>query len=367
MRIAQFIDSLHVGGAEKLLVTLAAAARARHLPLTVLSLREAPGIIPDQLRAEGAQVLTLGGRGLLDGRRLARLTRFLRQGRFDILQTHLTFANILGVVAARLAGVPVVATIHSAALDTKHPPFKHQLEAWAMRWGAQAVVAVGYAAAEAQQARVGRAIEVVPNAVAAPATISPAERHALRAEVAGQPDRPLLISVGRLVDAKGYPDMLVAFDMVRQAQPAAQLLIVGEGPMRAQLAGQIEALGLGGAAHLLGSRDDVPRLLAASDLYLSASHWEGLPLSILEAMAAGLPVVATSVGEMPRLLGGGLGMLVPPHQPVALAEAVGALLGAPGQRAALGAAARTYVVETHSPQAWMEQLLQVYHKARGDG
>jgi len=113
---------------------------------------------------------------------------------------------------------------------------------------------------------------------------------------------------------------------------------------------------------LLGARQDVPRLLAASDLYVSSSHWEGLPLAILEAMMAGLPVVATDVGDIPRLITADTGLVIPPHQPRAIAEAIAELLRDPGQLREMGAAARARAMQDYSPRVWMERLLNLYRQ-----
>lgn len=365
MRVAQLIDSLHVGGAEKLQVTFAQVARARDMSVSVIRLRYHEGApIPAQLEALGAQVMTFTGRGMADPQRLWRLVRFLRQGRFDVLQTHLTYSNILGTLAGRLAGIPVVATLHSVALDPIHRPAIHQLEARLLRFGPSRVIAVGYAVAELHRPRIGREIRVIPNAVSEVPPLAPAERAALRREVTGDEARPLLICVGRLTPLKGYPDLIRAFAMLRESHPSAALAIVGGGRLHEELAAQIETLGLSGHAFLLGSRDDVPRLLRASDLYVSASHLEGLPLSILEAMMAGLPVVATSVGDVPRVLVSGTGTTVPPQQPEQLAQAMRAMLDEPEQMRAMGAAGQAHATRHYSLNAWMDQLVALYAEVR---
>lgn len=362
MRVAQTIDSLHVGGAEKLLVTFAAVARPRDVRVVVISLRHDPGSpIPAELRALGADVATFPARSLLDLRRLGQVVRFLRRERVDVLHTHLTYANIVGVLAGRLAGIPVVATLHSAGLEPRHHALIHQFEAWALRIGARRVIAVGDAVAVAHRPRLGRTpITVIPNAVAAAPTLAPAERTALRARLVGDPARPLLISVGRLSALKGHFDLLDAFAALHATHPTAALAIVGDGPLRAELAAKIKGLELTGHAVLPGTRSDVPALLAASDLYVSSSHVEGLPVSVLEAMAAGLPVVATSVGDVPQVVVEGTGIVVPARDPAALAAALRTLLDDPGRMRVMGAAARAHVTCHYSPEAWGDRLLEVY-------
>lgn len=364
-RIAQMIDSLIVGGAQTLQVRLAEAARARDVKLTVISLsHKSHAPLLDQLDTLGVCTITFHAGHWLDPRRIWRMTRFLRDGRFDVLQTHLAYSNVIGAMAGRLAGASVLATLHST---DSHPRPRHavrrQLETWALRYGAQRVVAVGYSVAEAHRQRLrGKPIDVIFNAVPTMLGLSPAERAALRAELTGDPSRPLLIAVGRLTAAKGYGDLIEAFAMVHQVHPSAYLIIAGDGGLRAELAKQVAALRLTESVMLLGARDDVPRLLAASDLYVSASHWEGLPVSVLEAMAAGLPVVVTGVGDVPRVVVDGTGVVLLPRQPAALAAAMRSLLEDPIRRQALGAAAQAHVARHFGIDAWFDQILALYRE-----
>lgn len=360
LRLAQVIDQLTLGGAQKLLLTLAQAWPDR---LTIISLAQAahPPLLAE-LRRTGCPVITVAGGGLFDWARLARLVQLFRRERFDIVHTHLTYAHILGLSAAGLAGCPAVATLHTAGQDRRHYRlWRYRLETLALRHFSRRVVAVGQTVAEAHQPRLGRKrIQVIPNAVASIPPLAEAERQALRAHMVGDAARPVLISVGRLSLPKGYPDLLAAFSQLRQTRPAAALVIVGQGELAADLQAQVETLGLRGQAFLLGAREDVPRLLAASDMFVLASHWEGLPVAVLEAMAAGLPVVATAVGDVPQVLTPETGVLVPPHAPAELAAAVGQLLADPVRRRALGAAAQARVERDYGVAAWVERLQTLY-------
>ncbi|MGB0387047.1 MAG: glycosyltransferase [Ardenticatenaceae bacterium] len=385
MRIAQLMETLGVGGAEKLQVTLAAAARERDVELTVINLMlQKNQALQEQIRAQGARIIEVPARRLLDWRAIRNLAQVLRRERFDVLQTHLAYANIMGAMAGRMAGIPVVSTLHSAALHPRYHPMVHRLEAWALRYGCQRVVAVGHMVANAHQTRLGKQpITVIPNAVASAPSLTAAERHKLRHELCGDSSRPLLISVGRLTEVKGYFDLLEAFAILREqgtplahaaagGQPASSampqanpaLLIVGSGHLYDQLAEKIETLGLSDHAWLLGLRHDVPRLLAASDLYVSASHWEGLPLSVLEAMMAGLPIVATKVGDLPKVVVDGTGILVEPKSPPDLATGLQHFLHHPTRMQTYGAAAQEYATRHHTVEAWFNQLLTLYKEVK---
>lgn len=363
LRVAHMIDLLKIGGAQKLLVMFASHARTYGLDLAVICLnpREDTPIVND-LEALGIPLYFFPTGRLIDLPRLSKLVRLLRSGRFRLLHTHLTYANINGALAGRMANVPVVATLHSSQ------PFKksaqHRLEMLALRRLTARVIAVAEAVAEAYRPWLKNATQltVIPNAVEKPPSLTAGERAALRSELVGDPQRPLVLSVGRLTEAKGYHDLLEAFAQVRAHYPQAALVIAGSGSLRADLEHGITRLGLAGNAILLGPRGDVPRLMASADIYACASHWEGLPLALLEAMAAGLPVVATRVGEIPSIINEEIGLLVEPHRPDELAGALQQLLASEEQRRQMGVAGREAFRSSYDSDIWMEQTLAVYRE-----
>lgn len=369
MRIAQMIDSLNWGGAQKLLVTFARAAREHALDLTIISLRNDDHTpIPGELSALGARVVTFPGRGLFDPFRIARLVRLMRREQFDVLHTHLAYANIIGALVGKLAGTPVVATLHSTGFDARHDhPLKQIIEAFALRYGAQRVIAVGYTIANKHRARLGnRWLDIIPNAITPPPILSNEQRDLVRAQMVGDPAKTILITVGRFSPPKGYADLITAFAKLHRTHPDVALVLVGDGVLRNAIEQQIATLGLNDRVRLLGARDDVPSLLAASDMFILASHYEGLPLALLEAMAAGLPVVATNVGDVPRVVGYDRGVLVSPQHPYALANAIAELLDTPTKMHALGAAAQSHILRQFSATTWIERLIALYQETRAE-
>jgi glycosyltransferase involved in cell wall biosynthesis len=365
IKVVQIIDNLIIGGAQKLLVTLAGEARAHGLELTVVSLSAAQDrAILDDLAELGVKVTVFSAPHLLDFKRLIHLRRFMASRGFDLVQCHLTYANILGTLCARSLGLPVVTTLHSTVdeLRSFHPMIG-ALEIWSLRYLAKRVLAVGYTIANSFRARLGgREIDVIPNAVPLPVSLSAEERLALRQGLAGEARREMLIGVGRFAPPKGFADLIAAIARLVPSHPNILLLLAGDGPLFGEIRDLVALLGLEKNVLLLGARRDVPRLLAASDLYVSSSHWEGLPLALLEAMMAGLPVVATHVGDMPRLVTAESGRIVPPRQPEALAVAIEQLLSDPARMRAMGASARALALRDYSPQAWMEKLLNLYRE-----
>lgn len=365
MRVAHIIDNVGFGGAQKSVVLLAHVIQEYAAELVILSLHISKSVsFDDQLRADGVEIHYFPAPKLLNLRRIFMLTSFLRREPVDIVHTHLTYGNILGIIAARLAGIPVIAMCHSSGIDPKvYHPLRNKLETWLLRFAANMVTGDSHSAADAQRPRLkGKPIYAVPNAVSEPSEISEQEKKALRAELAGDAEHLFLIAVGRLSTPKGYADLIEAFDRVREKHPRAFLAIVGKGDLYDELEGQIKALGLSEHVMLTGARDDVSALLAASDIYVSSSHWEGLSLALLEAMIVGLPVVATEVGDAPRVVPENAGVIVPPHEPEKLAEALISLLDDPEKRKSYGRNARAHALRHHGPKPWAELLFSLYNQ-----
>jgi glycosyltransferase involved in cell wall biosynthesis len=345
------------------MVLFVSQARLRNLDTTVVCLKAGRNTpLPQQLASLGAQVRTFSSKKAFEIQRFRRLLSFLREQRFDLVQTHLSTANIIATLAANFAGIPVINTLHSIKADPDYyNPARYRLETWALRYAAQRVIAVGHVVAQAHVKRFpNRMIDIVPNAVEPIETIPFPERQALRSHLLGDPTRPFFLSVGRLSPPKAFGDLISAFREVIRIQPSAVLAIAGDGGMKEHLQEQIDTHTLQNSVFLLGLRNDVPKLLAAADFYVSSSRWEGLPLSILEAMSSGLPVVATTVGEIPYVVTRDTGILVPPADPGQLASALIQMLQNRDAAKRMGAAGRHQVISKYSPTKWMDRLLEIY-------
>jgi glycosyltransferase involved in cell wall biosynthesis len=361
MRVAQMIDRVHwSGGAERLQQTFAESLDPSAVSLTVITLRDSLPESEAALRDRGVRIARFPARSFADPQRARELLRYIRAERFDLLHAHLVRSTVLAGLAGRSTGTPVVATLHNTKRDGGVGLALGAAERWALR-RADRVIAVGWETARVHRRALGaRDIEVIPNAVATPDPLGWRERIAVRREL-GVPDgAPLLIAVGRLVPQKAPLDLVRAFAQVHTRGPAPALWIVGRGRLEGRLAREIRRLGIGDRVRMLGLRSDVPRLLGASDLYVSASLWEGLPVAMLEAMAVGLPVVATRVGDVPRALDGDSGVLLSPRDPAAVARAVAGLLADPARCQQLGARGRERVRAHFGTQAWAERHLALY-------
>ena len=345
-------------------IIMAEAMREHDVQLTLISLeenkRQTP--IPSMLHQLGMNVQYFPSDHLLSISRLRQISQFLQDGGYDLVHAHLTYANIIGTISSRMARIPVIASFRSTQVDKN--PMRAWLESFLLRHIATGLMAVGHATAAAHQYRVGnKPIVAIPNSVALLPPMPTEKRMALRRTLVGDSERPILISIGRLIRQKGFDELIDAFATIRQQQPTAALLIAGYGPLQKELTAQVESMGLTKHAWVLGARNDVPDLLAASDIFVSASHWEGLSNALLEAMAAGLPIVATNNSDTPRVVIDGTGLLVPAKEPAALAAALLDLLNDPDKCCAFGKAAREHMVRNYNITRWTEQILALWDSA----
>jgi glycosyltransferase involved in cell wall biosynthesis len=283
------------------------------------------------------------------------LVRLLRRERPDILHASSSKAGVLGRLAAWAAGVPIrIFTVHGWAFGAYSGPAS-RLYRWADRL-ARPVTTVTICVSEQERAAGIRAgtcsaerTVVIRNAVSL----------AGRPRAGHENPRPLLVAVGRLKAPKDFVTLVRALALL--PPDSFEALIVGEGPDRATLERELRQLGLEAHVRLAGERHDVPDLLAAADIFVLPSVSEGLPVSVLEAMAAELPVVASRVGGLPELVKDGeTGLLVEPRAADELAAALGRLVADRGLRRRLGAAGRAYLHSDFDPEAFARAHVDLY-------
>jgi len=354
-------------GSEGHLLALLPGLRARGVDARLWVLAEPDSPLDEYLARAGAlgvptERLTI--RRDFDLALLWRLARHLRYERPDILHTHLIHADLYGVLAARLAGVPrVVSSRHNDDRFRTRPPVR--LLNRALWRGIDAGIAIS-GAIRAFSLRVEGApaerLHTVPYGLD-PATIParPDARAALRAALGLPADALLVGSVCRLVEQKGLLYGLRGFAAVAGEIPGAHYVIAGDGPLRPALAAEARALGVSERVHFLGWRDDAHAVFAALDVFLAPSLWEGFGLVFLEAMAHRLPVISTSVSAIPEIVADGeTGWLVPPRDTDALAGALRAALTDPAARQARGANGRARLEAEFTVEAMVERTLAVY-------
>lgn len=366
MHVVQVIDSLYRGGAQQLLVTFAIEAQRRGIKTSVVCLKDEDrgSNLVERLNSLGVEVVRFAAPKMLAPKRIWQLTRWLRRNRVSVVHTHLTYGNVVGILAARLANIPVVATMHLAGFDPSIANRQQQFEAQIVRFLAQQIIAVGYTTNDAYQPIMpNRTLHVVHNAVVAVPEISVEQRNTTREAILGDPDLTMLINVGRFAAIKDLPTLIDAFALVHPEHPQARLVLAGEGDQRPKIEAKIDEHQLHAVVNLLGARDDIPVLLRSADVFVSSSANEGLPIAVLEAMAAGLPIVATKVGDIPQVVREQAGVTVAPHDHQALAAAINQLLSEPSHMQQMQQAAQTIIEQYHSPSAWVDQLLALYTAA----
>jgi glycosyltransferase involved in cell wall biosynthesis len=365
VKVAYVYTWLPVGGAEHHLVNLLAGLDKNRFAPTVVCLGE-PGAIGDRLRGEGVPFQSFG----LPRKRLwmpwglRRVAAYFREQRFDIVHTHMYHANTYGRVAAWWAGVPhIVATIHT---NTVCPSRKQRIvNRWLDRITDRTiVVSEDIARTLTAQGDIAPArMVVIHNGVDIEryASGSPADATRMRLGIAS--DARVVCCVGRLEKEKRHNDLLAAFRIVKERVPLAHLLLVGGGRMESAIGDAIELAGLRASVTMTGVRGDVPDLLRASDVFALASEREGLPLALVEAMAAGLPVVVSRVGGMPEAIGGEAGLLFEPGDVDGLAQRLTACLTDANLRQRLGAAARQRAGKSFSTETMVRSLEAVYERS----
>ncbi len=363
MRVAVVVDSLKFGGAQKLVVTFAISASVQQIEPTIVSLSDQnTKATVEMIVSAGVRVVNFPAQSLMDLHRLWRLIRFISKEKFDLIHTHLSYANILGSVAGFFTRTPVVATLHSTGYDPdQHSVLFQIIENICLRYLVTRIVVVGDSVRDAYANRTGhRRLDLIHNGVPTQELASIEIRQNLRREIVGDPARCVIITVGRFVQAKGYEDMIDAFLIIHRKHPEAVLVMAGSGILFTKIQMKVKELHLTDSVFLLGERNDIPQLLAASDVFASSSNREGLPVAVLEAMMAGLPIVGTNVGDMARIVTDEIGRIVPSYHPEMLAEALDELLDAPGKMPIMGKVAHLRAMREFSVEPWMARHAALY-------
>lgn len=351
--IVHVVDSLQIGGIERLVHDLVTARGGNR---TAVACLESLGPFGESLRKMGISVELIGRRGGFVSTGL-RIWRHLQRVRPDVVHCHNLPASLYGALGARLAGdIPVVMTKHGALVPRKDAASR--LCRWLLRRAH--VVGVSRQAVGIMQDWLGHGsgvVQYVPNG------ISPAEygnlppQRLARAQL-GLPAQSYIIGiVARVTPVKGHVPLIDVFSRIRKRCPNTLLVIVGDGGRVPMVKERIHALGLGNSVLLMGQRQDIPAILAALDVFCLPSEMEGMPITVLEAMAAGLPVVSSRVGGIPELIQHGkTGLLVSPGSTIELEAALFVLLQNPEIGREMGQLARERLTRMFS----LEQVLRRY-------
>jgi glycosyltransferase involved in cell wall biosynthesis len=370
-RVLHIKGSCGFGGDCVLILELARAARDQGYDVEILATNPR---FRELIREAGLGLVDLDVirrpiRPLWDARGLTRLTRFLSHSDYAIVHTHTSKPGFVGRRAARWAGVPSI--IHTPHLFPFHEESGRAAaaaylacERLAARWCDRIVSVSDYHRDWALRVGLGRPEQLVsiPNGVPETRAEPARSRAEIRAEL-GVGDGFLIVSTGRLAEQKGLEYLVRAAAQLRDDLPGATVVLAGEGPLERPLQRLVAELGLEDTVRLVGFRADVGDLLAAADLVALPSLWEGLSVSLLEAMAAGKPVVTTTIGSNREVTNDGeTAVLVPPRDPSALAEAIRTLAADRDRLERLGSRGREVQRERYTLRRMLDAYADEYDR-----
>jgi len=363
LRVLTLVDKPTVtGGAERLAAVVAMKLDpARFESVLCASRKTDEPLLDRELDEAGIGVLALGRRSTLDLLAWRPLVSLLRDG-VDVVHAHMFGSNVWGTVLGRLSGVPVVVA-HEHTWSFQGRPLRRFLDRELVARWADVFVAVS---AEDRRKMIEvegvdpAKIRLIPNGIPSPANGAVAD---VRAELGIEPGAPVLGVVCELRAQKALEVLFEAAALLLPEFPSLKVLVAGDGPERARLEEAALRLGVADTVLFLGIRRDVPAVLAAVDVAVLSSDYEGSPLSVMEYMAAAKPVVSTRVGGVPELLAEDVhGLLVQPRDPEALAEAVARLLRDPALAKRLGAEGRQRQQREFSLEAMVHRIEDLYEE-----
>ncbi|HEV7364555.1 MAG TPA: glycosyltransferase [Gemmatimonadales bacterium] len=362
MRVLILSTSMGMGGADQQILSVTGALRARGWDVRIVSMT---ALGPMGLQAQRLGIPTESlemPRGVPDPRGAMRLAALIRSWKPDILHSQLAHANLMARLLRPLVPVPIlISTIHSSYDGGRFRLLSYRLTDRL----ADYTTIISETSAErylAAGAVPRDRLRVIPNGVDTTRFRPlPEVRGRLRSEL-GLGETFAWLAVGRFETAKDYPTMLAAFDRVLARRPDAVLLLVGRGSLQQETEELTRSMGLGDRVRFLGVRGDIPELLSAADGYILSSAWEGMPMVLLEAGAAGIPIVATAVGGTGEVvLDGETGFLAPPGNPAALGDAMLRLSDlSPDDRRRLGRRGREHIEARYALPRIVDLWEQMY-------
>lgn len=364
MRILLVITSLGVGGAEKVVVSLADALVGREHEVVIAYLKGDAILKPIN---SSIRLVRLGLESVKDlPQALLALRALLNDFKPDVVHSHLVHANILARMLKLVVHIPrLITTAHNrdeeGHLRMLAYRFTDRLVDLSTNVSDEAVTAY----VKKKAVKSGRMITVHNGIAIAASAFSAEARVRVRSELLIDQSSQLLLAVGRLYEAKDYPNLFHALVQLKVTEVKYQLCIAGDGPLRLDLENLVKQLGLSDRVRFLGVRRDVPALMSAADIFVLSSAWEGFPMVIGEAMAAERIIVATDCGGVKEFVGN-TGLLVPTRNAVALAHQLEkALAFTYEDRSRFGRAARERVKEIYSLDAVVDKWLTIYRNEHG--
>lgn len=347
------------GGQERRIVSEMAGMQARGHTVHLATRPQAQIIAP--AKAAGITVTTLPFAGKFDRATIVGLLRYIRQHHIQLVNTHSGKDSWSGGLAAKCARVCLVRTRHLDLPLRRHPlNFVHYLHDALISCGQlmrEHLLAAGFPAYEVVSIPTGIDFE----------QFAPSQSRAdMRASLGIAPQAPIVLMVGVIRSVKRHEIALRAWVQVVAAFPHAHLVLAGDGPLRMEMMALAQQLGIADHVHFLGHREDIADLIMAADVGLLTSRSEGVPQAITQMLGLGLPVVATAVGGVPELImAQETGLLVPPEDPLATAQAVLHCLQQPSHAQQLARRGQQHVLQHYSLTAMLNQTEALYARLLG--
>lgn len=361
MRIDWLITELNtLGGAESYVRQMAPRLQQLGHSIRVITFMSG-GILIDELRSAGVQTIELGLHNRMDWKALIRLRQIWKTGRPDLVHTHLYHAGIVGRIAAHMMGIRLVVVHQHGAEGTRS--YWRTLADRILSPLVSQYVTTCQAVASILRQREGISptkISVIYNGIDCPDPTTTITKNIPDDQLS----KPLtIISVGRLVPEKGHITLIEALANMKMNPKQIRLILLGDGELRTELVERSIQLGIDGLVNILGTRRDIQQQLSNADIFILPSDWEGISMALLEGMAAGLPVVATAVGGTPEVVvENATGILIPPRDPMALAQALSKLINDPGLRMRMGTAGRIRAYHKFNIRNTVQQTQALYDK-----
>jgi glycosyltransferase involved in cell wall biosynthesis len=370
VRLLHIVGESRFGGAARIILRLGQIAQAEGWQVDILT---TDPVFQQAVKQHGLGLVNLDVirreiRPVWDLRGLVRLTRFLRSEPYHIVHTHTSKAGFVGRLAARLAGVPVIVhTAHGFAFHEESPAavrrFYSALERLASRWCDRIVTVSEFHRTWAIELGMcsPRRIMAIPNGIPEVVRNREVGIAEVRREMGARQGDLVILSMARLAPDKGLEYLIEAATMLPATGRPIRIVIAGDGPERDRLEQRAGRLGVTDRVVFLGFRQDVGALLAATDLVVLPSLREGLSIALLEAMAAGKPIIATSIGSQREVASrADMARLVRPADALALSQAIVSLAGDEALMASLGASARALYQSRYTENRMLQSYKRLY-------
>jgi glycosyltransferase involved in cell wall biosynthesis len=368
VKVVQIVPMLSPGGAERVAVHIARGLNRRRYEPIVISFTGRVGCDLDHMLEDaGIEARYLGKHPGFDYRVYGRLDNVLKECEPDVIHTHLHVLRYALPSILLMKRVATVHTVHNLA-EREIEPRARLIQRYALTHGVKPVAVAAEVAASVESMYGIHRCRVIANCIPTDLYANPkTPRNVWRASHGFNDSDVLFVCVARFAPQKNHVLLLKSFAQGPASDPRAHLVLVGEGDLRAELENLARKLNLAGKVHFLGLRSDIPDVLGAMDAFVMSSDYEGNPLSVLEAMASGLPIVSTAAGGVPNLFEAGKeGFLVPPGDLSGLAKSMNSLLKYEAARQSMGTAAKNRAKENYDVSNMVRSYEEVYEDQLAD-